>query len=321
MQTWSQDTPSGPFRNSFLSETLYEASFEKAEVIQWVEPVDGFGKKKGDTVNLYTMTGPPEPASKGVLQENIRIPETAVGISGTSFTIQEMGEAVTWTNVYDDWAKYDLPAFVKKRLREIMKLTLDVSAGDAFKRGFITFTPTSGSAVTIDTTGTPSVAASAAIGIAHLQLARDYGYGTLKMPFFGEGDSYIGIFNWAATRSLRIDPLWKEWYVLGNPEKLQRGEIGMVENIRIIETNHDTVLQVTTVSGSTNVGQGFVFGDEAVAFAEAQSPELRLKIADDYGRNLGCAWYGQLGFGLYHATANPREARIIRFTGNNFANP
>src|SRR5215813_5509612 len=265
MQTWSQDTPTGPFRNNFLSEQLYEASFEKAEVIQWVEPVDGFGKKKGDTVNLFTMTGPPESPTKGILQENIRIPETAVGITGTSFLILEFGEAVTWTNIWDDFAKYDLPAFVKKRLREIMKLTLDVSAGDGFKKGLITMTPSSAS-------------------------------------------------------GFRNDTLFKEWYVLGNPEKLQRGEIGMVENIRIIETNHDTVLQVTTSAG-TNIGQAFIFGDEAVAFAEAQTPELRLKIADDYGRNLGCAWYGQLGFGLYHPTANPREARVLRIAGNNCANP
>ena len=320
MQTWSQDTPTGPFRNNFLSEQLYEASFEKAEVIQWVEPVDGFGKKKGDTVNLFTMTGPPESPTKGVLQENIRIPETAVGITGTSFLIREFGEAVTWTNIWDDFAKYDLPAFVKKRLREIMKLSLDVSAGDAFKLGLITMTPSSASGFTIDTTGTPSVAASSAVGINHLQIARDYAYGTLKMPYFGEGDAYIGIANWATTRSIRNDTLFKEWYVLGNPEKLQRGEIGMVENIRVIETNHDTVLQVTTSAG-TNIGQMFILGDEAVAFAEAQTPELRLKIADDYGRNLGCAWYGQLGFGLYHPTANAREARVLRITGNNFANP
>jgi N4-gp56 family major capsid protein len=320
MQTWAQDTPSGPYRNHFLSEQLYEASFEKAEVIQWVEPVEGFGKKKGDTVNLFTMTGPPEPASDGVLQENVRIPETPVGISGTSFLIKEFGEAVAWTNIWDDFSKYDLPAFVKKRLREVMRLTLDVTAGKAFKSASITFTPTAAGTVTIDTTGTPSVAAAWAVGITHLQLARDYLYGTLKAPYFGEGDAYIGIFNWAATRSIRIDTLFKEWYVQGHPEKLQRGEIGIVENIRIIETNHDTVLQSVVNAGQT-IGQGLVFGDEAVAFAEAQTPELRLKIADDYGRQLGCAWYGQLGFGQFHPVANPREARILRFTGSNFAAP
>jgi len=321
MQTWSQDTPSGPYRNNFLSEELYEASFEKAEVIQWVEPVDGFGKKKGDTVNLFTMTGPVESPTGGVLQENIRIPETAVGLSGTSFVIQEFGEAVTWTNVYDDFSKYDLPAFIKKRLREVMKLALDVNAGAAFKKSLVTAIPTGSGAITFDQTGAVASAAGAGVGIQHIQLIRDFLYGTLKAPFFGFGDAYIGIFNWAATRSMRVDPLFKEWYVLGNPEKLQRGEIGMVENIRIIETNHDTVLQVVTITGNQQVGQGFVFGDEAVAFAEAQTPELRLRIADDYGRNLGCAWYGQLGFGLYHATGNAREARIVRVTGNNFSVP
>jgi N4-gp56 family major capsid protein len=321
MQTWTQDTPSGPYRNNFLSEELYEASFEKAEVIQWVEPVEGFGKKKGDTVNLFTMTGPPESPTGGILQENIRIPETSVGLSGTAFSILEFGEAVVWTNIYDDWSKYDLPAFIKKRLREIMKLDLDVNAGNAFKKGSITYTPTTSSAGTIDTTGTPSVAAAAGVGVQHLQAIRDYLYGILKAPYFGFGDAYIGIFNWGCCRTIRTDPLFKEWYVLGNPEKLQRGEIGMIENIRIIETNHDTVLQTVSLTGGVTGGQGLVFGDEAVAFAEAQTPELRLRIADDYGRNLGCAWYGQLGFGLFHANANPREARIVRVTGSNFSTP
>jgi N4-gp56 family major capsid protein len=322
MQAWTADTPTGPYRNNFLSEQLYEASFEKAEVILWVEPVEGSGKKRGDTVNLFTMTGPDE-VDDGALAENIRIPELPTPLSAASFLIREFGKAVTWTNIWDDWAKYDLPAFVKKRLRENMRLTLDRSAGAAFKSASISFTPTSAGTVTIDTgtpTATPSVAASAAVGVTHLQLARDYAYGTLKAPYFGNGDAYIGIFNWASTRSIRTDPLFKEYYVLGHPEKLQRGEIGVVDNIRIVETNHDTVLQVVT-SGGVNIGQGLVFGDESVAFAEAQTPELRMKIADDYGRSLGCAWYGQLGFGVFHPNPNIRESRIIRFSGNNFATP
>lgn len=319
MQAWTADTPSGPFRNHFLSEQLYEASFEKAEVILWVEPVEGSGKKRGDTINLFTMTGPDE-SDDGALAENIRIPEVTTPISSASFLIKEFGKAVTWTNIWDDWSKYDLPAFVKKRLRENMRLTLDRSAGSAFKSALIAAIPTGSQELTFDTDGTPSSAAAAPAGVTHLQLIRDYLYGTLKAPYFGNGDSYVGIFNWASCRSLRTDPLFKEYYVLGHPEKLQRGEIGVIDNIKIVETNHDTVLQVVA-SGGVNIGQGLVFGDEAVAFAEAQTPELRMKIADDYGRSLGCAWYGQLGFGLFHPNANAREARIIRFTGNNFATP
>src|SRR5215475_8954412 len=138
-----------------------------------------------------------------------------------------------------------------------MRLTLDRSAGNAFKSASISFTPTSAGTVTIDTgtPASPSVAASAAIGVTHIQLARDYLYGTLKAPYFGNGDAYIGIFNWATTRSIRTDPLFKEYYVNGHPEKLQRGEIGLIDNVRIVETNHDTVLQVVPV-GPVNFGQG-----------------------------------------------------------------
>jgi N4-gp56 family major capsid protein len=319
MQAWTADTPTGPYRNNFLSEQLYEASFEKAEVILWVEPVEGSGKKRGDTVNLFTMTGPDE-VDDGALAENVRIPELPTPLSAASFLIKEFGKAVTWTNIWDDWSKYDLPSFVKKRLRENMRLTLDRSAGTAFKSASIVYTPTSAAGGTFDTNGTPSVAAAAPVGVSHLQLLRDKLYGELKAPYFGNGDAYIGIFNWAATRSIRTDPQFKEYYVLGHPEKLQRGEIGIIDNIRIVETNHDTVLQVVAVAG-VNLGQGLVFGDESVAFAEAQTPELRMKIADDYGRSLGCAWYGQLGFGVFHPNANPREARVVRVSGNNFAAP
>jgi N4-gp56 family major capsid protein len=320
-QTWTavSGSPGGPYVNRFVSQKLYEASFEEAEVIKWVEPVEGFGKKKGDTVNLYTMTGPDE-SGTGILSENIRIPETSVSIAGTSFTIKEFGTGVTWSNIYDDWAAYDLPPVIQKRLKMQMKLTLDYNAGIAARLAKIAFIPTGAASVTVDTDGTPSTAAAAAVGVTHLQLARDYLYGTLKAPYFGGGDSYVGLFNWSATRSIRNDPLFKEWYVLGHPEKLQRGEIGVIENIRVIETNHDTVLETLT-TGGVSIGQGLILADEGIAFAEAQTPELRLRIADDYGRNLGCAWYGQVGFGIYHDVATARRARIIRFTGSNFTLP
>src|SRR5215510_250401 len=163
MQAWTADTPSGPYRNNFLSNQLYEASFEKAEVILWVEPVEGAGKKRGDTVNLFTMTGPNE-VDDGALAENVRIPEVPTPLSAASFLIREFGKAVTWTNIWNDWSKYDLPSFVKKRLRENLRLTLDRSAGAAFKSASIVFTPTSAGSGQFDLTGSPTVAAAASVG-------------------------------------------------------------------------------------------------------------------------------------------------------------
>ena len=80
MQAWTSDTPTGPYRNNFSQRATVRGVFEKAEVILWVEPVEGSGKKRGDTVNLFTMTGPDE-TDDGALAENVRIPEVPTPIS------------------------------------------------------------------------------------------------------------------------------------------------------------------------------------------------------------------------------------------------
>ena len=43
-----------------------------------------------------------------------------------------------------------------------------------------------------------------------------------------------------------------------------------------------------------------------------------LKVRD---MEASLAWYGQLGFGLFHPVANAREARIIRFSGTSYTTP
>src|SRR5580765_1006583 len=99
MQTWT-DVGGGVYKNFTLSDKLYEAAFEKAELINWVTPVDGgFGKSKGDTVNLFTVSGPAEPTS-ALLQENVRIPEDTITITGTAITVVEFGRAITHSNLF-----------------------------------------------------------------------------------------------------------------------------------------------------------------------------------------------------------------------------
>ena len=320
METWAA-SPGGVYRNNFISKELMDAATEKTELINWCTPVSGFGKKSGDTVNLYTMAGPDE-VDDGILQENVNIPEQPMALTGTSFQIRELGKAVTWTNIWNDWSKFELPDFAKKRLRNQMKLILDRGAGNGFKQAGINFTPTGLGVFTVNlgvgVPAVPTVPPAATLGVTHINILRDYLYGTLKAPYFKEGDAYIGVCNWAETRHLRNDPLWQQWYVVGHPEKLQRGEIGTIDNCKIIETNHDTVLQQQVIAGVT-YGQCMFFGDEAVAFAEAQTPELRLSPAMDSGRQFRCAWYGQVGFGVYHPGSLPRHARIIRVSGTGYA--
>jgi hypothetical protein len=47
----------------------------------------------------------------------------------------------------------------------------------------------------------------------------------------------------------------------------------------------------------------FVFGGDTVTEALVIPEEIRLKLASDYGRSRGLAWYALVGFGLVHTDA------------------
>jgi hypothetical protein len=59
------------------------------------------------------------------------------------------------------------------------------------------------------------------------------------------------------------------------------------------------------------LGEGVIFGADAVTMAVAVDPELRAEPPRDFGRQKAVAWYGILEFGQVWDTANPGEARII----------
>ena len=89
----------------------------------------------------------------------------------------------------------------------------------------------------------------------------------------------------------------------------------MVEQIRFIEVNNTSALS-NSKGTSANVGEALIFGDDGVALAEVETPELRAAIPGNFGRYQAVAWYGVLAYGLiWNATATAGEARVIYFTG------
>lgn len=311
--TWQLDAGTGTYRNSFASRELYEAAFADTHLVPWTTPVGGFGKGMGETVDLYTVTGPSEPSS-ALLNETVRIPEDTLAISSSRLTMKEYGRAITFTNKYTDLSRFKMEPIINKRLKEQLRLVMDTLAATA---GFSTSTkvayiPTGvASAVTNDTDGTPSTTALANINLYHLQRMRDQLYGVYLAPPIS-GGNYVYVTSYVGMRGLRDDPNWQQWKVYQNPEALASGEVGLIENIRCIETNHTATGAFTAVGSGSVLGRGLLLADEAIAFAEAVTPELRMKPKDDYGRLMGVAWYGMLDFGIYHPTANAGEVRIIK---------
>lgn len=303
---WQFDAPTGTYKQHAMSRKLFEKALEESVFMDHVQPIESFGKRMGENVTLTRLSQLTEPTSAD-LTEGERIPEDSYSISTTSITVTEIGRSVPYTSLADDLSFFDIENPIQKALKNQMKLVLDTKAATVFKQAKIKYIPTGLTSSTTDTDGTASTSATANMNVYHLEELRDLMYDTYLIPPIG--DDYTGIFRTLALRGIKRDPAWEEWHKYTDPSAKYNGEVGRIESIRMIETNHANALG--KIGTSSVLGEGVVFGEDAVAMAEAQTPELRAAMPEDFGRSKAVAWYGILEFGLIWDTANAGEARVV----------
>lgn len=309
---WQFDAPSGTYKQHALSRKLYEAALEDSKFMDHVATIEGFGRKMGENVTLTRIATITEPTD-ATLTEGERISEDSFSISTTSITVTEIGRAVPITSLANDLSFFDLENPIQRRLVDQYRLVLDSMAATAFKSAQVKYIPTGLSAGTFDTDGTASTQASANMNVFHLEEIFDYMYDTLHCPPLAN-DDYVGVFRQLALRGVMRDPDWEEWHKYTDPQSKMNGEVGRMENIRMIRTNHANAL--AKKGASSVLGEGVVFGQDSVAMAEVLTPELRAAQPADFGRSRAVAWYGILQFGIIWDTANAGEARIVHVTSS-----
>ncbi len=312
--TWTNDVPSGTLKSHEISAKLYEEAIANTKLFQFVDTEESFGKGKGETVSLTRISAIAEPTSDALV-EGQKISEDTYAISQTSITVVERGRAVPLTNLAKDLSNYDLGSSVEKQLRRQMTLSLDTNTAVRFRDTNVKYTPT-GPAAADETTGSSfTSAATANMGVYHIKRIYDLLYDTYKTPPFS-GEDYIGVFRHKSVAGLRDDPDWIEWQKYTSPSGLETNEVGKIANVRIVDTNHGNT-DVSNPKGlllhgtSDVLGEGFVFGDDAIVVAMVQEPELRMKAPQDYGRDQGVAWYGIYELGLPWTAATEGEARVL----------
>lgn len=309
---WVHDAPTGTFKSHAMSARLFEAAIAKSVFMDHVQPVDGFGKNMGEDVTLTRIKNLTEPTDS-TLSETDRIPEDDFQITTTSVTIQEHGRAVPFTSFAQDLTHFDMDNQIQRTLRDQMQLSLDTHAAKAFKNAQVKYIPTGATSRTIETNGTANTQATNNMNVWHLEEIRDYMFDTLHVPP-RENDDYVGIFRTLGLRGIKRDPDFEEWHKYTDPSVKFNSEIGRMEGIRLIETNHSNALG--KVGSSSVLGEGIVFGSEGVAMAESETPELRAAMPSDFGRSKAVAWYGQLGWGIIWDTSNAGEARVLHVTSS-----
>lgn len=305
--TWRFDAPNTVFKNSALSRRLYMASVEQSVCMDHVRPVDGFGRKKGESITLTRISNITEPTSADLI-EGERIPEDVFTISTRQITIKEIGRAVPFTSFADDLSFFDLENPVQAKLRQQMTLVLDTKCAAAFKQAKIKYAPTGLASNNITTNGTFGATATANMNVFHVEEIVDYMYDTLQVSPLDGGD-YVGIFRNLSLRGIKRDPAWEEWHKYTDPQAKFNNEVGRIEQLRFVKTNHNKAFG--KVGTGSVLGEGVVFGEDAVALAEARTPELVVGVSTDFGRDRAVAWYGILEMGIIWDTGNAGEAKIV----------
>lgn len=304
---WQFNTETGTFKNMALSRKLYTAALEDSVFMDHVIPVESFGKKQGESVLITRIARLTEPSSID-LQEDQRIPEDDYALATTSIVVTEVGRSVPYTSLSEDLTWYDLENSVQKTLRDQMKLGLDTKAASAFKSTQIKYQITGLTSSTITTNGTFAGASTDNWNVFHIEEIADYMYDTLQVPALAN-DDYVAIVRTLGLRGIMRDADWETWHQYTDPAAKYNGEVGRLESIRFVKTNHDNSLGL--VGNGSVLGEGVVFGDDAVAMAEVLTPELRAAIPEDSGRSKAVSWYGILEFGNIWPTGNAGEAKIL----------
>ena len=304
---WQFNAETGAFKNHALSRDLYVAAVEKSVFMDHVIPIESFGKNMGESVLLTRIRRLTEPTT-GDLTEGIRIPEDDYAMATTSITVTEIGRSVPYTSLSEDLTWYDLESSIQRVLRDQMALVLDTKAAAAFQNGQIKYQITGLTAGTFTTNGSFGGASTENLNVYHVEEIHDYLFDDLYVEPL-DNDDYVAITRTLGYRGLMRDPNWEEWHKYTDPSAKFNGEVGRIENVRFIKTNHNGALG--EVGTGSVLGETVVFGQDAVAMAEVQTPELRASIPGDFGRDKAVAWYGILEFGVIWTTGNAGEAKIV----------
>lgn len=313
-QSWVNDGPSGVYKNHDLSSKIRMAAIQEAKFMQFVKPEEGYGKKKGDTVNITRVSNVTVP-SDDTLDELARIPEDTLSLSTQAISVSERGRAIPYTKLSIDLAHFDLGSAIQKKLKDQLKLSMDKSAASKFKAGKILAVPTGIAETTFETDGAVSNTAASNLNMYHVESIRDYMFSTLNIPPY-LSDDYMCIMITQAKRGLLRDPNWVDWKKYTDPAAKFNGEVGRIENIRFMETNYSSSLSNNLGTGSV-LGEAVFFGEDPVVMAVAEDPHLIAEenVGNDFGRSKSVAWYGIYGFGqIWSDSANAGEARVVYMT-------
>lgn len=315
MYQFTSTPATGALRTSKVSRNIYKAAIAECVFMEHVSP-EPFGTGMGSSTTIPGEANMTE-LSDYSLSETARIPEGTHTVDGKVVTVGEFGNSLVWNRLADDLSTFDLKSSIQRALKKDMKLFLDGRAARAFKLTNLKYTPTGAASASTATNGTAPTAALSNMNVYHLAAIRDLLFDTYKAPMVD--GSYVGIFRTLGIRGIKNDPDWEEWHKYVSPEAKFNSEVGKMEQIRLVETNHGgstvgTVGLATGIGTGAVLGEGVIFGEDAVCMIESAEPALVPGQPDDYGRVKSLAWYCQIEMSLRTDSVSSGRPRVMHIT-------
>lgn len=315
---WTNDAGTvSIYKNHYISNKLLLTSVGECKVAQFSRPFPGVGKTvkgKGEYINIMHLKEIPEPTT-WQLSEDTNIPIHKLELGNRAVQIVEWGEGIEYTDLNEQLSEFKPSDYLQKALMRQMTRALDTTSAAALKSTDVKlcFIPTSLTGGTFDTDGTPSTTATHALTVDHMGVLADYISGDIHCPPF-EGEDYIMLATRKVTRGIKSD-LQDIYKYLQKGDLFFKGEFGKIENIRVVQVNRESALS-NTAGASTVLGEAVLFGDEALGYAEAMSPQLFAdpNYQNQFGRVKAVAWRGMFVYASIWNTATDGEAKVIRIT-------
>lgn len=314
MQYAGSNAAGGFLFSQKLSSKMRVAAQPLLKARQFVRQEPGYGLHKGQTM-LFDRVGNISP-SGGSINELQTMPEGVVAFSQGQLTVNEYGISLPWTGKLDALAEFDVNDITQVSLKNDMAKTMDGNVITELLTAQVCAIPTGTAgnpSLTFDTDGTPSTAATRHVQGSDIIDLVEQAKGTYLVPPY-DGEFYVMLASVGHMTQLRKDADVTDAAKYGEPERLFTGEVLSYQGVRFVETS-STLLPNVLGSGSFK-GSAIFIGEDPIVEGVAVGEEFRQKIAWDYGRNPGLAWYAIAGWSLTWDSSTNGEIRVIRVTSS-----
>lgn len=239
----------------------------------------------------------------GRLTEGKRVNVNAMSMSETTMVVTENGNAIGVTEYLLQTSFYDNMAMASMLLGRDLAITLNYQMRDAARVATNKVYANNKASRTALVAGDVFDAAFCHVIMEALA--------TNEAPMF-EGEYYMVFITPHQGASLRQSQGWVTAQQYANTGRVFRGEIGMYNNLRFIESTavsngaratldtttgeyadlgYDPLLASGTAGNQTTIHQAMAIGEYSYGYAASLLPELRDNGVRDFGREHSLMWY------------------------------